>query len=149
MDPTVWRLKEYACKAHGIANAVQLQAFIEARLGVIVTVQTLRALLRSEPPAPRAEMIQLLCDVFNCRSDAFYAFTPNPARTRQWAKDKVEGKRPSRLYKHKAATPFNEVVKAADETVRSENTAKPKSLEATFTDPRMLYKDRLEPKESI
>jgi hypothetical protein len=94
-------------------------------------------------------MIQLLCDVFNCRSDAFYAFTPNPARTRQWAKDNLEGKKPSRLYKHKAAAPFDEVVKAADETVRSENTAKPKSLEATFTDPRMLYKDRLEPKESI
>jgi hypothetical protein len=135
----VWRLKEYARKAHGIANAVQLQAFIEERLGVIVTVQTPRALMRSEPPAPRAEMIQLLCDVFNCRSDAFYVFTSNPTRTQQWAKDRLKGKKPSRLYGHKAAEPLDEAVKVAGEIVRSGNTAKAKSLRATFTDPRTLY----------
>ena len=83
MDAVVWELKEYAEASHRITTAVQLRAFIEEQVGVIVTVQTLRALQRSPPPAPRGQMIQLLCDVFNCRSDAFYVFTPNPARTRR------------------------------------------------------------------
>jgi hypothetical protein len=140
MDTVVWELKGYAEEKHRITTAVQLQAFIEEQVGVIVTVQTLRALQRSPPPAPRGEMIQLLCDVFNCRSDAFYVFTPNPSRARQWAKDKAEGKKPSPLYQPKAAEPDNEIVEALNETVRSEGTEKPKSLCATFTDPRMLYK---------
>ena len=143
----MWDLKGLAKKTHQITTAVQLQAFIEEKLGVIVTVQTLRALMRSSPPAPRAEMIQLLCDVFNCRSDAFYVFTPNPARAQQWAKDRLEGKKPSPLYQPKAAEPVDECVKAPDETVQGESTGKPKSLRATFTDPRTLYKDRLKSRE--
>lgn len=105
MDTVVWDLKGFAEKSHRITTAVQLQSFIEEKVGVTVTVQTLRTLQRSAPPAPRGEMIQLLCDVFNCGSDAFYGFTPNPARARQWAKDRAEGKKPSLLYPTKAPQP--------------------------------------------
>jgi hypothetical protein len=139
----VWDLKGYAKKHHQIITAIQLQTFIQEMVGVIVTVQTLRALLRSQPPAPRGEMIRLLCDVFNCRSDAFYVFTPNPSRARQWAEDRLKGVKPAPLYKPKDAEAFDGFVKAPDETVQGEKTGKPKSLRATFTDPRMLYKDRL------
>jgi hypothetical protein len=60
-------------------------------------------------------MIQLLCDAFNCRSDAFYVLNPNPARAQQWAKDSAEGKNPSTLYQPKAAEPVNDIVEAQDE----------------------------------
>lgn len=143
MDTAVWNLKAYAKDTHQIATAVQLQAFIEESVGVIVTVQTLRALLRSQPPAPRGEMIQLLCDVFNCRSDAFHVFIPNPARARRWAKDRLESEKPSPLYEPRVAEPVDEYVKPPDETIQGQSTVKPKSLRATFTDPRTLYKDRL------
>lgn len=143
----VWDLKGYVEKHHRIATAVQLQAFIEERVGVTVTVQTLRALLRNTPPAPRGEMIQLLCDAFNCRSDAFYVFTANPARARQWAKDRSNGKSPSSLYQPKLAERIEEVVKQPPETVRADVTKKPKPLRATFSDPRTLYKDTLRSRE--
>jgi hypothetical protein len=84
-------------------------------------------------------MIQLLCDAFNCRSDAFYVVNPNPARAQQWAKDRSEGKKPTTLYQPKAAEPLNEIVEAQDESVQGESTGKPTSLRATFTDPRALF----------
>jgi hypothetical protein len=63
-----------------------------------------------------------------------------PARARQWAKDKADGKKPSPLYQPRVAQPDNEIVEARNETVQSKGTEKPKSLCATFTDPRMLFK---------
>lgn len=147
VDTAVWRLKEYASEIHGIASAVQLRAFIEARLGVTVTVQTLRTLMRSEPPAPRKEMIQLLCDAFNCSSDVFYVLNPNPARAQQWARDRSEGTKPSALYQPKAAEPVDDIVEAQDEIVQDRSSGKPTSLRGTFTDPRALFKKRVKSKE--
>ena len=147
VDAVVWDLKGLAKKTHQITTALQLQALIQEQSGVILTVQALRALMRGSPAAPRAETIQLLCDVFNCRSDAFYVFTPNPARTQQWTKDRLQGKKPSPLYEPKTVEPADECVKTRDETVEGESTGKPKSLRATFTDPRTLYKDRLKSRE--
>ena len=135
----MWDVRGLA-KKYQITTAVQLQAFIAEKLGVIVSVQTLRAVMRVSPAGPRVEMIQLLCDAFNCRSDAFYVLNPNPARAQQWAKDRSEGKKPSTLYPPKAAEPLNEIVEAQDEIVQGESTGKPTSLRATFTDPRALFK---------
>lgn len=143
----MWNLRAYAKKHHQITNAVQLQAFIKENLGVIVTVQILRALLRSQPPAPRGVIIQLLCDAFNCCSDAFYRFKPNPVRAQRWAKDRSEGKEPSPLYQPKAAEPLDEVIKVPETTAQSNSTGKPKSLRATFSDPRALLQDRLRSKK--
>lgn len=147
VDTAVWCLKEYALEIHGIASSVQLRSFIEARLGVIVTVQTLRTLMRSEPPAPRKEMIQLLCDAFNCTSDAFYVLHPNPVRAQQWAKERSEGKKPSALYQPKAVEPIHEVVEAQDEIVQGKLSGKSTFLQATFTDPRTLFKKTAKSKE--
>lgn len=146
MDAVVWALKEIAEKSHRITTAVQLQAFIAEKVGVTVTVQTLRTLLRRSPPAPRGEMIQLLCDVFNCRSDAFYVFTPNPVRTRQWERDRSEGKKPL-PYQPNAAESVSEFAKEPEQSVEAESTGKAKSLRETFTDPRTLYNNRLISKE--
>lgn len=143
----MWDLKGYLEKHHQITTAVQLREFILEKVGKIVTEQTLRALMRRSPPAPRGDMIQLLCDVLNCRSDAFYSFNANPARAEQWAKDRSEGKKPSALYQPKAADPVDGIVKAPDETVQGETTGKPKSLRATFTDPTVLFKERLRSRE--
>jgi hypothetical protein len=133
----MWNLKEYLAREHGVVNAVQLQAHIEGTVGIIVTPQTLRKLLRS-PAAPRREMIQLLCDVFNCRSDAFYLVTPNSERAKQWEKNRLEGKKPSALY---------ETTRVIEEDVavhpNIEPAERPKCLRATFTDPRLFYKRRL------
>jgi len=139
MNTYVWKVKEIAEKSLRITTAVQLKAFIEENLGVIITVQTLRALMRGSPVAPRVEMIQLFCDAFNCRSEAFYVFTPNAARAEQWARDRSEGKKPSPLYQPKVS-PLDEIVKVPDETIKRESTGKPKSLRATFTDPSRLLK---------
>ena len=139
----MWDVRGLA-KKHQINTAVQLQAFVADKLGVIVSVQTLRAVMRVSPVAPRVEMIQLLCDAFNCRSDAFYVVNPNPARARQWAKDRSEGKKPSTLYQPKATEPVNGNVEAQDEVVQRESTGKRTSLRATFTDPRALFKKRVE-----
>jgi hypothetical protein len=147
VDTAVWCLKEYVSEIHGIASAVQLRSFIEARLGVIVTVQTLRTLMRSEPPAPRREMIQLLCDAFDCSSDAFYVLHPNPARAQEWAKEKSGGKRPSALYQPKVAEPVDEIVEPQDEIVLGKLLGKCTSLQATFTDPRTLFKKTVKSKE--
>jgi hypothetical protein len=133
----MWELREYLKRVHGITTAVQLQACIEATVGIIVAVQTLRALLRG-PLAPRREMIQLLCDVFNCRSDAFYLVTPNPERVKQWEKNRLEGKKPSALYQTTGS--LEEIVAAHPDSNPAE---KPKCLRATFTDPRLFYKRRL------
>lgn len=141
MDTAVWHLKEYARTVHGLTNAVQLQAFIKVRLGVIVTVQTLRSLLRSQPPAPRREMIQLLCDAFNCRSSAFYVFSPDKARAERWEKDRSEGKKPMTLHQVKVID-FEETA-FVSRPAELESSEKAKSLSATFTDPRTLYKDKL------
>ena len=135
----MWDVRGLA-KKNQITTAVQLQAFITEKLGVIVSVQTLRAVMRVSPAGPRVEMIQLLCDAFNCRSDAFYVVNPNPARAQQWAKERSEGKKPTTLYQPKAAEPLNEIVETQDENVQGESTAKPTSLRATFTDPRALFK---------
>jgi len=142
----VWDVRGLA-KKYQITTAVQLQAFIAEKLGVIVSVQTLRAVMRVSPAGPRVEMIQLLCDAFNCRSDAFYVVNPNPARAQQWAKDRSEGKKPSTLYQPKAAEPLNEIVEAQEESVLGESTGNRTSLRATFTDPRALFKKRVESKE--
>jgi transcriptional regulator with XRE-family HTH domain len=139
----VWDVRGLA-KQYQITTAVQLQAFIAEKLGVIVSVQTLRTVMRVSPVAPRIEMIQLLCDAFNCRSDAFYILNPNPARAQQWAKDRSEGKKPSTLYQPKATEPLNGNVEAQDEVVQGEKRT---SLRATFTDPRALFKKRVESKE--
>ena len=142
----MWDVRGLA-KKYQITTAVQLQAFIAEKLGVIVSVQTLRAVMRVSPAGPRVEMIQLLCDAFNCRSDAFYVLNPNPARAQQWAKDRSEGKKPSTLYQSKAAEPLNEIVEAQEESVQGESTGNRTSLRATFTDPRALFKKRVESKE--
>jgi len=142
----VWDVRGLA-KKYQITTAVQLQAFIAEKLGVIVSVQTLRAVMRVSPAGPRVEMIQLLCDAFNCRSDAFYVLNPNPARAQQWAKDRSEGKKPTTLYQPKAAEPLNEIVEAQEETVQGESTGNRTSLRATFTDPRALFKKRVQSKE--
>ena len=147
VNSVVWNLKEFAEKNHGITTAVQLQKLIEEKLGMVITVQTLRALMRHSPAAPRGEMIQLLCDAFNCRSDAFYVFTPNVARAQQWAKDRSEGKEASPLYQAKGSEPVAEIAELPDETVQGEHIAKSKSLRATFTDPRTLYRDKPIPNE--
>lgn len=143
----MWRLKEYARKSHGIANAVQLQAFIEARLGVIVTVQALRALLRSQPPAPRREMIQMLCDAFECSSDRFYVLVPDKARAERWAKDRSEGKEAMPLYQVRRVDSIDGTVTAPDESIGVEYSEKAKSLCTTFSDPRTFYKKKLKSKE--
>jgi hypothetical protein len=135
----MWDLKGYAEKNHRITTAVQLRAFILEEVGVIVTVQTLRTLLRGSPPAPRGEMIQLLCDVFKCRSDAFYVFNANPARTQQWAMDRAKGKKPSPLYQPEVASSVNNIVEGPDRTIQDGSPGKPKSLPATFSDPRTLW----------
>ena len=142
----MWDVRGLA-KKYQITTAVQLQAFIAEKLGVIVSVQTLRAVMRVSPAGPRVEMIQLLCDAFNCRSDAFYVLNPNPARAQQWAKDRSEGKKPSTLYQPKAAEPLNEIVEAQEEIVQGESTGKATSLRATFTDPRALFKKRVQSNE--
>ena len=136
----MWDVRGLA-KKYQITTAVQLQAFIAEKLGVIVSVQTLRAVMRVSPAGPRVEMIQLLCDAFNCRSDAFYVLNPNPDRAKQWAKDRSEGKKPSTLYQPKAVELLNEIAEAQDE-IQSESTGKPMSLRATFTDPRALFKKK-------
>jgi len=124
----VWDLKGLAKRTYQITTAVELQALIEEEVGVILTVQTVRALMRRAPPAPRTEMIQLLCDVFDCRSDAFYVCDPNPARRRQWANAKLVGKKPSPLYGSKSAEHKDEFVTARHETVDIEAAGKPSRL---------------------
>lgn len=143
----MWDVKGIAKRRHQITNAVQLQSFIEQKLGVTLTVQTVRTVMRTSPVAPRVEMIQLLCDAFDCRSDEFYVFTPNVARAEQWAKDRSEGKKPSPLYQQKAAKLGDEVLETPDETTQGESEERPKSLRSTFTDPRTLYKDKLRARE--
>lgn len=138
----MWNLKEFAEKNHGITTAVQFQKLIEEKLGIVITVQTLRALMRHSPAAPRGEMIQLLCDAFNCRSDAFYVFTPNIARAQRWAKDRAKGKEASPLYQAKGSELVAEIAELPNEPVQGEHIAESKSLRATFTDPRTLFKDR-------
>ncbi len=142
----MWKLKDYVEQTHKLKTAVQLQAFIEEKVGVKVTVQTVRALLRG-PAAPRGEMIQLLCDALNCRSDAFYVFNPNSARARQWSKERAEGKKPSCLYEPKGAKAVDTVLESLLSTINDKNVGKRKSLRATFTDPRTLYKDELRSRE--
>jgi len=144
----VWKLKDYVEQIHKLKTAVQLQAFIEEKVGVKVTVQTVRALLRG-PAAPRGEMIQLLCDALNCRSDAFYVFNPNSARARQWSKERAEGKKPSCLYEPKGAKAVDTVLESLLSTINDKNVGKRKSLRATFTDPRTLYKDELRSRERL
>lgn len=140
----VWKLKEYVEHTHNLRTAVQLQLFIEEKVGVKVkvTVQTIRALLRG-PAAPRGEMIQLLCDALNCRSDAFYIFNPNSTRSQQWAKQLAEGKAPSRLYEPKGAKTEDAVAEIAPPAIIDKDSGKRNSLRATFTDPRTLYDDEL------
>ncbi|MEK6282512.1 MAG: helix-turn-helix domain-containing protein [Acidobacteriota bacterium] len=143
----MWKLKDYVEQTHKLKTAGQLQVFIEDKVGVKVTVQTIRALLRG-PAAPRREMVQLLCDALNCHSDAFYVFNPNSARAQQWSKERAEGKKSSRLYEPKGA----KVVDTVLETLLSsndKNAGKRKSLRATFTDPRTLYKDESRSKEKL
>jgi len=144
----VWKLKDYVEQTHKLKTAVQLQAFIEEKVGVKVTVQTVRALLRG-PAAPRGEMIQLLCDALNCRSDAFYVFNPNSARARQWSKERAEGRKPSCLYEPKGAKAVDTVLERLLSTINDKNVGKRKSLRATFTDPRTLYKDELRSRERL
>ena len=144
----MWKLKDYVEQIHKLKTAVQLQAFIEEKVGVKVTVQTVRALLRG-PAAPRGEMIQLLCDALNCRSDAFYVFNPNSARARQWSKERAEGKKPSCLYEPKGAKAVDTVLESLLSTINDKNVGKRKSLRATFTDPRTLYKDELRSRERL
>ena len=136
----VWKLKEYVEHSHNLRTAVQLQLFIEEEVGVKVTVQTIRALLRG-PAAPRGEMIQLLCDALNCRSDAFYVFNPNSTRSQQWSRQRAEGKEPSRLYEPKSAKAENTVLETVPSTIHETDARRRKSLRATFTDPRTLYND--------
>lgn len=139
----VWGLREYLKREHGINTGFELQARIESTVGVIVCVQTLRSLLR-RPTAPRIEMIQLLCDVFNCRSDAFYLVTPNPERAKQWEQARIEGKKPSALYQPKVSVRAEE---SAVATCGTDVTAKPECLRTTYTDPRLLYGRRISKKE--
>jgi hypothetical protein len=135
----VWHLKAYLKREHGITTAVQLQAYIESTVGVTVIVQTLRSLLRG-PLAPRTEMIQLLCDVFNCRSDVFYLVTPNPERAKQWEQDRTKGKKPSALYQPKGPDRAEE---SAVATCGTDVTTKPECLRTTYTDPRLFYQRRI------
>jgi hypothetical protein len=142
----MWKLKDYVEQTHKLTTAVKLQAFIEEEVGVRVTVQTIRALLRGAA-APRGEMIQLLCDALKCRSDAFYVFKPNTARAEEWSKARVEGKKPSRLYEPQGSAvvdPIQETLFSIDEN----NVGKRTSLRATFTDPRTLYQNKLRSKEN-
>ncbi len=135
----MWGLKEYLEQEHGITTAVQLHARIESTVGVIVCEQTLRSLFRG-PVAPRIEMIQLLCDVFNCRSDAFFLVTPNPERAKQWEQDRIDGKKPSPLYQAKG---LDRVENTTVATRGTDVTSKPECLRATYTDPRLLYRRRI------
>lgn len=135
----VWGFREYLEREHGITTAFELQARIESTVGVILSVQTLRSLLR-RPPAPRIEMIQLLCDVFNCRSDAFFLVSPNPERAKQWEQDRKEGKKPSALYQLKVRDSVEEMPQPQCET---NATTKPEFLRATYTDPRLFFRGRI------
>jgi hypothetical protein len=138
----VWKLKEYVQQTHNLRTAAQLQAFIQEKVGVKVTVQTVRALLRG-PAAPRVEMIQLLCDALECSSPAFYLVIPNSKRAQQWSKERMEGKQPSSLYQPKQPKAFDTILELALPAVNKTNAGKRKSLKLTFTDPRTLFQDTL------
>lgn len=138
----MWKLKEYVQQTHKLRTAAQLQRFIEERVGVRVTVQTVRALLRG-PAAPRVEMIQLLCDALDCGSQDFFIFTPNAKRAQQWSKERMEGKQPSSLYQPKHRKGSDTVPEPAAPTLNDKSEGKRKSLKLTFTDPRTLYQDIL------
>jgi hypothetical protein len=84
-------------------------------------------------------MIQLLCDVFNCRSDAFYLVTPNPERAKQWEQDRIKGKKPSALYQPKVPARAEESVAICE----ADATTKPECLRTTYTDPRLLFGRRV------
>jgi hypothetical protein len=138
----VWKLKEYVQQTHNLRTAAQLQAFIQEKVGVKVTVQTVRALLRG-PAAPRVEMIQLLCDALECSSPAFYLVIPNSERAQQWSKERMEGKQPSSLYQPKQPKAVDTILELALPAVNKTNAGKRKSLKLTFTDPRTLFQDTL------
>jgi hypothetical protein len=138
----VWKLKEYVQQTHNLRTAAQLQAFIQEKVGVKVTVQTVRALLRG-PAAPRLEMIQLLCDALECSSPAFYLVIPNSKRAQQWSKERMEGRQPSSLYKPKQPKAVDTILDPALPAVNKTNAGKRKSLKLTFTDPRTLFQDTL------
>jgi hypothetical protein len=142
----VWKLKEYVQQTHNLRTAAQLQVFIQEKVGVKVTVQTVRALLRG-PAAPRVEMIQLLCDALDCSSQAFYVVSPNSKRAQQWSKERREGKQPSNLYQPKQPKVVDIIRELAPPTVNDTNTGKRKSLKLTFTDPRTLFQDILGSRE--
>ncbi len=135
----MWSLKAYLEREQGITTAVELRARIESTVGAIVSEQTLRSLFRG-PVAPRMEMIQLLCGVFNCRSDAFYLVIPNPERAKQWEQNRIEGKKPEPLYHPEALYRVEETALATCET---DATSKPECLRTTYTDPRLLYRRRI------
>jgi len=85
-------------------------------------------------------MMQLLCDVFNCRSDAFFLLTPNPERAKQWEHDRLNGQKPAPLYQPKVLDGGEETIDVKRET---SVTSKPESLHTTYTDPRLLYRGRI------
>ena len=133
-----WGFKEYLETQHGITTAFELQARIESTVGVILSVQTLRSLLRG-PVAPRIEMMQLLCDVFNCSSDAFFLITPNPERAKQWERDRINGKKPSPLYQSRVCYQVEDTPELQCEP----NASKSESLRTTYTDPRLFFRRRI------
>lgn len=142
----MWKLKEYVQQTHNLRTAAQLQAFIQEKVGVKVTVQTVRALLRG-PTAPRVEMIQLLCDALDCSSQAFYLVIPNSKRAQKWSKERMEGKQPSSLYQPTQQKAVDTILESASTAVNETNAAKRKSLSLTFTDPRTLFQDILGSRE--
>ena len=142
----MWKLKEYMQQTHNLRTAAQLQVFIQERVGVKVTVQTVRALLRG-PAAPRVEMVQLLCDALDCGSQDFYIFTPNAKRAQQWSKERMAGKQPSSLYQPKHSKHVDTIPDPAPPTVNDKTAGKRKSLKLTFTDPRTLFQDILGSRE--
>ncbi len=100
--PVVWNLKRWLAINRNIFRASELQALIEEKTGVSISIQSVSALVNGEPNAVRFQTMQVICNALECKLSDFFDIEPDAA-TVQKQRRKAIGGTPARLYGGKAS----------------------------------------------
>jgi LacI family transcriptional regulator len=94
--PIEWDLKQWLAVKHQIYRPSELQALLEEKAGLQLSLQAISSLLNNVPGALRLSTMQALCTALNCSLNDFCRVFPDQAATAHHLEILQEGERSER-----------------------------------------------------
>lgn len=98
--PIIWNLRKWLAVSRDIYRPVDLQLLLREKAGVILSHQSVAALMHGTPSALRLQTIQALCTALDCNLRDFCEVLPNTSASQMRRRKSSGGapEPPRRLY---------------------------------------------------